>query len=40
MAILAPKLYIWRMALKLMTTAVAVRLWKEAHAHIAAHRKI
>jgi hypothetical protein len=27
------------MALKLMTAAVAVRLWKDAHARIAARRK-
>jgi hypothetical protein len=42
MAILAPtipKVYTWLLPLKLMMAAVAVRLWKEAHARIAAHRK-
>jgi hypothetical protein len=42
MAMLAPanaKGHIWLMALKLMTAAVAARLWKDAHARIAAHGK-
>jgi hypothetical protein len=42
MAMLAPtnaKGHIWLTSLKLMMAAVAVRLWKDAHAHIAAYRK-